>query len=185
MLEISPRSPLTAGVALTAASAIAFTPLIAADTTSRTAALTPVATPSMSLAAAVAPADIAALANRLAGSSDALSATVTSLAGLPGQTLVNALNSAVALNNGLWDSLIAATDNPTLVDVLRALKAASNGGLTRLASTLESANRTVVLTTGEVTSLLSSTLTGSLGAAQHAVATILASPCRCRAIPHW
>lgn len=176
MLEISPRSPLTAGVALTAASAIAFTPLIAADTTSRTAALTPVATPSMTLTAAVAPGDIAALANRLAASSDALSATVTSLAGLPGQTLVNALNSAVALNNKLWDSLIAATDNRTLVDVLRALKAASNGGLTRLASTLESANRTVVLTTGEITSLLSSTLTGSLGAAQHAVATILASP---------
>jgi hypothetical protein len=72
--------------------------------------------------------------------------------------------------------LIAATPNPALIALLKALKATSNGGLTRLAASVESTNDTVVLTSGQVTNLLTSTLTGSLGTAQHAVATLITNP---------
>ena len=107
---------------------------------------------------------------------NAVSATVTTAIGAPGQTLADALNSTVTLNTTLWDTLITATDNPTLGDVLKALKATSNSGLTRLATTAGSANTTFTLATGQVTDLLTSTLTGSLSAALQAVAGILNNP---------
>lgn len=176
MVDISTRPTLTAGIALTTASAIAFTPLLIADTTPRAIAPPHLSTPSIDLRAAITPDDLAALAANLDDMSESVSATVTSLAGLPGNTLVDALNSAAAANDALWDSLIAATDNQTLIDILEALRATSNGGLTRLATTVESANDTIILTSGEIANLVASTVTGALGTAQHAVATLINSP---------
>lgn len=176
MVDISTRSSLTAGIAVTAASALAFTPLLVADTTPRAIAPPHVSTPSIDLTAAITPADLAALAANLDDMSQSVSATLASLAGLPGNTLVDALISAAAANNALWDGLIAATNNPTLIDVLKALKAASSGGLTRLATTVESSNQTIILTSGEIANLVASTVTGTLGTAQHAVATLITNP---------
>lgn len=176
MVDISARSYLSAGMALTAASAIAFTPLVVPDAASPAVTVPHIAAPRIDLAAVVTPAEITALVNNLDVVSGSAAGTVASLAAVRGQTLVGALNSAAAVNNALWDGLIAATDSAILVDVLWALKAASNGGLARLASTVESMSETITLTSGEVADLLTSTLTGSLGTAQHAVATLITNP---------
>ncbi|MDX1886825.1 hypothetical protein [Mycolicibacterium sp. 120270] len=164
-------------MALTAAGAIALTPLTIPSTAPANIAVPHAAAPpTIELAAAISPADIKALINNLNSAMNAVSATVTTAIGAPGQTLADALNSAVTLNTTLWDTLITATDNPTLGDVLKALKATSNSGLTRLATTAGSANTTFTLATGQVTDLLTSTLTGSLSAALQAVAGILNNP---------
>ncbi len=175
-MEISARSYLTAGMALTTASAIAFTPLVTPHPAPRDIALPHISTSTIQLTALITPADIEALINNLNTAANSVSSTATSLVGVPGQTLIGALNSAVALNNTLWDGLITATANPTLVAVLTALKASSNGGLTSLAATVGTTNDTLTLTTGQVADLLTSTLTGSLGTALQAVANIINNP---------
>ncbi|MBU8821465.1 MULTISPECIES: hypothetical protein [Mycolicibacterium] len=175
-MEISARSYLTAGMALTTASAIAFTPLVSPHASPHGIALPHISTSTVQLTALITPADIGALINNLNTAANSVSSTATSLVGVPGQTLVGALNSAVALSNTLWDGLIAATSNPTLVAVLTALKASSNGGLTSLATTVGATNDTLTLTTGQVADLLTSTLTGSLGTALQAVANIINNP---------
>lgn len=176
-MEIAPRSYLTTTMALTAAGAIALTPLTIPSTEPANIAVPHAAAPpTIELAAAISPSDIKTLINNLNSAMNSVSTTVTTAIGAPGQTLADALNSAVTLNTTLWDTLITAIDNPTLGDVLKALKATSNGGLTRLATTAGSANTTFTLATGQVTDLLTSTLTGSLSAALQAVAGILNNP---------
>ena len=177
--EVSARSYVLAGVALSAASAVAFAPLMvptAAAGQRELAALAPAVSRNVELAAVVSNADIAALVNKLNASLDAVSTTVTAVVAVPGQTLGGALTSAVALNEHLWDGLLAANDNPVLKAVLTALKKFSTGGLTQLANTVGDANGTIVLTTGEVANILTSTLTGSLGTALQAVTNVVAIP---------
>jgi hypothetical protein len=185
MVDISARSfvrsqltaGMTTGIALTAAGAIAFTPLVVApDAAPRSIPVPHVGSPSIDLTAVVTPEDLAALVTNLDAASDSVSSTVASLAGAPGQTLVDALNSAVGLNNTLWDQLIGATPNPALINVLTALRDVSNGGLSELAATAGSTNDTVTLSTGQVASLLTSTLTGAVATAQHAVAIVTSNP---------
>lgn len=175
-MEISARSYLTAGMALTTASATAFATLISPQSVPHSLELPRISTSTIELKALITPADIAALINNLNIAVSSVSSTATSLVGVPGQTLAGALNSAAALNNTLWNGLIAATPNPTLVSVLNALRATANGGLTALASTVGAANTTLVLTTGQLTDVLTSTLTGSLGTALQAVANIINNP---------
>lgn len=177
--EVSARSYVLAGVALSAASAVAFAPLIEPTTAagrSELSALAPAVSRNVALAAVVSNADIAALVNNLNASLGSISTTVASVVGVPGQTLGGALISAAALNDHLWDGLLAANGNPVLKTVLTALKNSSSGGLTQLANTVGAANGTIVLTTGEVANILTSTLTGSLGTALQAVTNVVANP---------
>jgi hypothetical protein len=53
--------------------------------------------------------------------------TVTNLAGLPDQTIAQALDSAASLNDDLWNRLIPATPNPALQYMLTALQSTSAG----------------------------------------------------------
>ncbi|WP_082691792.1 hypothetical protein [Mycobacterium sp. IS-1556] len=175
-MELSVRSYLTAGIALTAASTIALTPVVVAPSDHHLPM--PYASASeIHLAAAISPADIAALAANLDAAMASITATVTSMVDASSHTLSGALTSAAALNDNLWDGLIrAAGGNPTLGSVLIALKAASAGGLAQLAQSVDATGSIVVLSSGQVADILTSTVTGSLASATHAVASIVNNP---------
>lgn len=172
------RTVLQPSISVAVVSALAFAPLLAAPlpTVSPAPAIAQLRAPDISLSAAVKPADIDKLIANLNRELDNASATVTGLVGSPGRTLIDALDSAVDLNNSLWKQLSAATDNTFLRQVLAALKASSSSGLKGLSDTVKSANSTVTLTTGQLADLLSSVLTGSLSTALHAVANVLNDP---------
>lgn len=172
----SRRSPLPA-LALTTAAALTLTPLVLPPpTTPLHLSLPQVSAPRLELTAAINPADVTALINNLNAALESASTTVTGLVGAPGQTLANALGSAATLNDSLWDGLIDATDNRTLAAILTTLKDTAGKGLSRLSNSVDAANGTIVLTTGQLADLLTSTLTGSLGTALHAVATVINNP---------
>lgn len=168
----SRRSPLPA-LALTTAAALTLTPLVLPPPTTP---LPQVSAPRLELTAAINPADVTALINNLNAALQSASTTVTGLVGTPGQTLATALGSAATLNDSLWDGLIDATDNRTLAAILTTLKDTAGNGLSRLSNSVDAANGTIVLTTGQLANLLTSTLTGSLGTALHAVATVINNP---------
>ena len=172
----SRRSPLPA-LALTTAAALTLTPLVLPPpTTPLHLSLPQVSAPRLELTAAINPADVTALINNLNAALESASTTVTGLVGAPGQTLANALGSAATLNDSLWDGLIDATDNRTLAAILTTLKDTAGKGLSGLSNSVDAANGTIVLTTGQLADLLTSTLTGSLGTALHAVATVINNP---------
>lgn len=175
-MELSVRSYLNAGIALTAASAIALTPVVVAP--GKHHLPVPYASASeIHLAAAISPADVAALAANLDAAMASVTATVTSMVDASGHTLAGTLTSAAALNDNLWDGLIrAAGASPTLGSVLIALKAASAGGLSQLAQSVDATGGTIALSTGQVAGILTSTVTGSLGSATQALASIVNDP---------
>lgn len=176
-MELSVRSYLNAGIALTAAGAIALTPVVVMPDGNHHLPVPSISASQIQLAAAINPADVAALVNNLNAAMGSVAATVTSLVDNSGQTLADALKSAAGLNNSLWDGLIrAAGANPTLASVMIALKAASAGGLSQLATSVDAAGGTVALSTGQVAGLLTSTVTGSLGSAMQAVTSIVNDP---------
>ena len=177
-MELSSRPRLTAGIALTAA-ALSVSPLLASPAALHAPALPDLASvsvPQVRLAAVVNPQDIDDLVDRLNSALASVSSTVTSAVAFPGNSLTAALESAVSVNNSLWDGLIDATDNRALRDLLNALRATSSGGLDRLSTTIGDTGDALVLTTGEVTNLLASTVTGSLSTALHAVAAVVNNP---------
>lgn len=177
-MQRSIGSYLPAATALTAAAITAAPLLVSPAVLHSTAAptLPSLSAPRVQLAALVSPRDIDDLVERLNSALSSVSSTVTSVVAMPGNSLSSVLDSAVAVNNDLWNNMIRSTDNRALVDLLRALRATSSGGLTRLSDTVADVSGTIVLTTGEVTTLLASTLTGSLSTALHAVASIINNP---------
>ncbi len=177
-MEISVRSYLNAGIALTAASAIALTPVVISPSGGPLHLPTPyISTSEVHLAAAISPADVAALVSNLDAAMGSVTATVSALVDGSGQTLTDALRTAAGLNDNLWDGLIrAAGANPTLGSVMIALKAASAGGLSALAASVDAAGATIALSSGQVAGLLTSTVTGSLGSAMQAVTSVVNDP---------
>ena len=176
-MELSARRPyLTAGVALTTATAIAFAPVMA-PTPAPSLELPRFSTSEVHLTALINPADVAALVANLNAAMSGVGATVTSVVANGGQTLTGALSSAVAVNDNVWNGLIdAARGSAVLVTLLSGLRAASSGGLSDLSATVGSVGDSVTLTTGELTSLLTSTVTGSLATALQAVVRTLNDP---------
>lgn len=170
------RSAMPTGLALTTAVSLAFTPLMLPAPAMRDIAVPNITAPRLQLAAAINPADVDALVANLNAALNSASNTVTNLVGVPGQTLSGALNSAVSLNDTLWAGLIDATDSKPLLAIIKTLKNSAGNGLSQLATTVGAANGTVVLTTGQLTDLLTSTITGSLGSVMHAVATVVNNP---------
>lgn len=137
-VELSARPYLKLGIAATMAGAIALSPIVIAEQHQLASPAIPHVTVSqMHLAAAITPADIAALVANLNDAMAAAGSTVTSVIDSAGHTLTGALTTAAGLNETVWDGLIgAAGTNPTLVSVLVALKAASSGGLTELSGSV-------------------------------------------------
>ncbi|PJE03572.1 MAG: hypothetical protein CK429_32720 [Mycobacterium sp.] len=167
----------TPALALTTAAALAFTPFVTPlPIAARDLAIPHVSAPRLQLTAVINPADITKLIDNLDSAMASASTTVTGLVGAPGQTLTQALASAVTLNDSLWNGLIAATDNKTLTAILKTLKASAGNGLSDLSKSVDDVNGSIVLTTGQLADLLTSTLTGSLGTALNAVATVINNP---------
>lgn len=176
-MDLSARSYFTAGIALTAATAIALTPVVAAPGGADHLPVPYVSASEIQLAAAINPADVAALVGNLHAAMGSVTSTVSSLVDGSGQTLAEALTSAAGLNNSLWDGLIrAAGASPTLASVMIALKAASAGGLSQLAGSVAASGDTIALSSGQVAGLLTSTVTGSLGSALQAVTNLVNDP---------
>jgi hypothetical protein len=176
-VELSIRSYLNAGIAVTAATAVALSPVVVSPAGPRHLDLPHVSVAQIDLAAVINPADIAALVANLNAAMGSVSSTVTSVVATSGQTLAGALNAAAGLNNTVWDGLIgAAGASPMLAAVLVALKATTAGGLSQLSTLVGAAGSAVALSTGEVANLLTSTVTGSLGVALHVVAGIVNDP---------
>lgn len=176
-MELSVRSYLNAGIALTAASAIALAPVAVSPSAQPHISLPRVTAAEIHLAAAINPADVAALVANLSTAMGSVTSTVTGVLDGSTHTLSSALHTAAGLNANLWDGLIrAAGTSPTLASVLIALKAASNGGLTELAQTIDAAGEAISLTSGQLAGLLTTTVTGSLGAAMQAVTSVINDP---------
>lgn len=159
-MEISLRSYLTAGISLTAATAMAFTPLVIP---ANEKALT---IPSVSISdiqlAAITPADIIAFVDNLQDTFDDINATIVDVVGLPGQTLVDVLTEAQTLNADLYANLIAATDSPLIQALLGLLAVNSNQSIGALIATVAGGNSVLTVTTAEIGTILSTALTGSL-----------------------
>lgn len=164
----------TAAVALTAATAVAFAP-IALHTPLPQHILPSVTVPSIHLDAAAD--QIQSLKDAVNTELTSLEATIATIVGVPGQTLATVLTSAASLNSGFWQTLITASSgSPLLSGALQALERVSSGGLTQLAGTVTAANADLVLTTHQISNLLTSTITGSAATALLAFAGIATNP---------
>lgn len=177
-MESFARPYLKAGIAATMAGAIVFSPLAVTTPHQLTIPAVPHVTVSeMQLAAVISPADVAALVANLDNALKTVGDTVTSVVDTAGNTLTGALHSAATLNDTVWDQLIAAAaGSPPLKAVLVALKSASSGGLGQLATTVSTAGAAITLSTGQVTEILTSAVTGSLGTALQAVVNVVNDP---------
>lgn len=172
-MDISVRSYLSAGVSLTAATAIAFTPLVIP------VHLQPVPIPHVTVAElqlAVSPADIALLTADIQGALDEATATVAASAGVPGKSLIGVVNNIVTLLDTVFTGLIDATTNQTLAASLTILRTLSVDAFAKLAENLGLINPVIITTTAQVGELLTSALTGSLQNILVAVAKAVDDP---------
>ncbi len=176
-MEISARSYLTAGVAFTAASAIALTPL-AVPTEGRAIALPNVSTADVRLSAVIDPAAVDALITALRSG---LAEVTTGIDNITTQTalgLNNALTRAQALNTGLWNRLIEAAGPGALGALITALGSYSEASLALTASSIQGAAGSVLVLPGDVTDIIGSTLIGSLNTALYAITDVINNPLR-------
>lgn len=176
IMEITTRPYLNAGLAMSSAAMIAFTPLVAGGGVAAPIHTPHIAATNVHLTALITQADVDALVANLGTVLHSIDSTVAAAAAVPGTTVHDALNAAAALNNSFWSGLIGATDNSALSALLAGLRASSSGGLTSLAATAGSLSGTLTLTTGQVATLLTSVLTGSAGTAAQAVAAVVNNP---------
>ena len=158
-MEFSARSYLTAGMSLTAATAIALTPLAIPSNDLR------VDLPRVTVAdvrLAVAPTDIEALVANLQAALGAGSTAVAGASGIPGQALIGTVDNIVRLINLGFGGLIDATGDPNVAASLTILKTLSSDAFAKLAENLRRVNPIITSTTAEVGQLLTTALTGSL-----------------------
>lgn len=172
-MDISARSYLTAGISLTAATAIAFAPLAVPESHTRV----PIPHVTVSdLQLAVSPADIDALVADLQGVLDDATNTVTDLVGIPGQTLIGVVDNIVTLIDTVFTGLIDSTDNQTIEALLSVLQTFSADAFEMLAENLGRINPVITTTTAQVGDLLTSALTGSLQNILIAVVNVVDDP---------
>jgi hypothetical protein len=175
-MELSTRSYFNAGLAFTTAATIAFTPAALYAAPPLHLSLPRITTAPLTLTTKVTSADVKALVANLEATMSSASDTVTSLAGLPGQTIAQALNNASSLNDDLWNRLISATPNPALKNMLAALRSVTSGGLTQLAHTVSTLNTDITLSTEQLGTLLTSVVTGWVGTVGQAITNVLHDP---------
>lgn len=161
-MELSARSFVTAGVALTAASALAFTPLVIPGpaVSIPIAAAPTVSMPDVRLAVSAADLETffagmqAVLARSTAGAAE--------LAGVPGQNLIGVVDNVVMLIDTVFSRLIDSTSNQTIVTSLTILKTLSVDAFAMLSENLGRINPVITTTTAQVGELLTTALTASL-----------------------
>jgi hypothetical protein len=172
-MEISLRSYLTAGISLTAASAIAFTPLVL-PANEKAFTIPNVSVSEIQLT--VTPAEIVAFFDNLQGELEAFNADLADVVGIPGQSLFNALQLAIDTNTDFYATLAGLTTNPTLLGLLAALEDSSNYGLESLQIAVGEGNDNIMVTTEDLANLLDSTITGSLSNVLSSFVAVLNDP---------
>ena len=158
-MEISTRKYLTAGLSLTAATAIAFAPL-PIPTPQHPPAIPNVTVSDVRLTAD--PTDIAVVIAGLQDLLDDASVTAGHVAGIPGRFLIEVVDTIVRLIDVGFTRLIDATHNPTAAATRGIMKTLSYDAFARLAENLGRINHVNTTTTEQVAKLLTSALTGSL-----------------------
>ncbi len=172
-MQISARSYLSAGVSLTAAAALALTPL-AIPANEQTVTLPTVSSADVQLT--VTPGDVIAFFDTVQAEIEAFDAAVAQLALVPSQTVVQGLESAVELNNEIYSALIDATDNVTLRALFETLRVSADNGLQNLSIAVGASGETVVYSHQEIADLLSGIVTGSLSNVIAAVVGVMNNP---------
>ncbi|MGU3654757.1 hypothetical protein [Mycolicibacterium sp. A43C] len=174
-MEISARPYFKAGVALTAASAIALTPLMV-PTEGRTFAIPKVSTAEVQLAAVINPADvdrlIAALRTGLADITTGIGSAET----FTTDTLAGVLAEAQRLNTGFWDPIVAAAGTGVLGTLVTAVSNYSQASLAMTAESINGIAGATVTLPGDITNIIGSTLIGSLNTALYAITDVINNP---------
>lgn len=172
-MQITARSYLTASVSLTAAAALTLSP-IAIPANERVTNLPTVTMADIQLT--VTPGDVTAFFDNIQAEIESFNSAVAQFALVPSQTVVQGLQAAVELNNQIYDSLIAATDNVTLRAMLETLQVSADNGLQSLAFAVGDNGETVVYSHQQIADLLSGIVTGSLSNVIAAAVGVLNNP---------
>ncbi|WP_197379420.1 hypothetical protein [Mycolicibacterium mengxianglii] len=172
-MQISARSYLMSGVSLTAATAIALTPLVVPAKSQDTVAILNVTVSDIQLA--VTPEEVVSFFRELDQQLLILNTAVAMLAGIPGAAVILALELATELNDGLYDALRESTNNPTLLTLFNILQDSVDTGLTSLVDALVNVNA-LVATGRDIADLVTGTLTGSLSNVLSAVVAVANDP---------
>lgn len=172
-MEISARSWFAAGMALTTASTLAFAPLVLPG---GERALPVVSSPNVRLTAAIDPADVQALIANLQATLNDVTRTVEAVSLAPGNSLVDVLTRANAVNAELWNGLINATDSVQLRGLLSALSANSVSNFSELITTVGALNSDIAMLPGQIAETIGYAVTGSLTAALGAITNLINQP---------
>ncbi|MGW0159753.1 hypothetical protein ACWDUN_10570 [Mycobacterium sp. NPDC003323] len=175
-MEISARSYFTTGMAFTAASAIALTPLVVTPTADRTIALPAVSTADVRLAAVIDPADVDRLIAALRAGLADVNAGIDSAETFATDTLADVLAEAERLNTGLWTRLIAAAGTGALGTLVTTIGNYSQASLAMTSASINGAASAVVPLPGDITDIIGSTLIGSLNTALYAITDVINNP---------
>lgn len=172
-MQITARSYLTAGISLTAATALALTP-IAIPANDRAVSVPQVTTADIQLV--VTPSDVVAFFDNVQSEIVAFNAAVAQLALIPSQSVVQGLQSAIDLNNEIYDTLISSTDNLTLQALFETLQISADNSLRFLRNAVGYNGEVVVYSHEEIADLLSGIVTGTMSNVLAAVVGVLNDP---------
>lgn len=172
-MQITARSYLTAGISLTAATALALTP-IAIPANDRAVTVPQVTTADIQLV--VTPSDVVAFFDNVQSEIVAFNAAVAQLALIPSQSVVQGLQSAIDLNNEIYDTLISSTDNLTLQALFETLQISADNSLRFLRNAVGYNGEVVVYSHEEIADLLSGIVTGTMSNVLAAVVGVLNDP---------
>ncbi|MDO3013270.1 hypothetical protein P5V34_04620 [Mycobacteroides abscessus subsp. abscessus] len=177
-MEASVHPYLRAGIAVTAATTVALAPLtLPPPHPVALPDLIPTRTTAVDLKALIDPGAVSAVIGNVNAALNSADAAITAAAAVPGQSIADVLSTAAGLNTSFWQTLITASaSDPLLSGVLASLQTLTSGGLTQLAGTVTATNSTVDLTVEQVSTLLTSTLTGSASVALAAVTDTINNP---------
>lgn len=174
-MEISTRSYRTAGMAFTMAGTLALAP-VGLAVGERATPLPIVSAPNIQLSAAINPADVQALIANLYSALDDVTQTVAEVSLAPGNSLVDALTSANAVNGEVWNGLINATDSAPLRALLGALSMMSTHNFGELIKTVDALNTDIAVLPAQIFQTIGFAVTGSLTAALGAVTNLINQP---------
>ncbi|WP_115278905.1 hypothetical protein [Mycolicibacterium tokaiense] len=124
----------------------------------------------------VTPGDVTAFFDNIQAEIESFNSAVAQFALIPSQTVVQGLQAAIELNNQIYDSLIAATNNVTLRAMLETLQVSADNGLQSLAFAVGDNGETVVYSHQQIADLLSGIVTGSLSNVIAAAVGVLNNP---------
>lgn len=174
-MEISTRSYRTAGMAFTMAGTLALAP-VGLAVGERATPLPIVSAPNIQLSAAINPADVQALIANLYSALDDVTQTVAEVSLAPGNSLVDALTRANAVNGEVWNGLINATDSAPLRALLGALSMMSTHNFGELIKTVDALNTDIAVLPAQIFQTIGFAVTGSLTAALGAVTNLINQP---------